>query len=261
VFRSPPLCAWQTADMGRPTGSRGHRVLATMAAAVLVQLALGLTASAVAAGARAVPGAIEGISCRPGECVAVGQVQNAVGSVVGSDVWTLRHGTWSASGESPQYLERVSCPQAGSCIAVSTVGKGYAEQLHDGTWQQLPVPGSPLVSISCASTSWCMALPPSDIEGSQPYSYLWNGSTWSRLDVVPGPGQSGGGLASASCVGTSFCMAVGPRRTRHSSRSGTAPNGRCPFRRTQPTRTSSSTQCRAPRQASASRSVRGPRVT
>ena len=151
--------------------------------------------------------------------MAVGRSQNVAGSVVGSEVWTLRHGTWSrfglASGNSPtnqKSLDSVSCPQLGSCVTVAGPGEGYALRLSAGVWRPTPRPTAPLSSVSCVSLSSCVALLPPSLQSSRnqaPYALVWNGSTWGQLALVPGPGQFTFRLAAVSCVGTSFCMAVG----------------------------------------------------
>jgi len=70
------------------------------------------------------------------------------------------------------------------------------------SWSIVPSPytneGSALGSVSCVSTTFCMAV------GNLIAS--WNGTSWS---IVPGAPGSQLGLGSVSCVSTSFCMAVG----------------------------------------------------
>ena len=67
--------------------------------------------------------------------------------------------------------------------------------------------GSYLSSVSCVSTSWCVAVgsTPSD-SGNKPLVEAWDGSSWS---VVESPNDGNSVLKSVSCTSASSCVAVG----------------------------------------------------
>jgi hypothetical protein len=87
-----------------------------------------------------------------------------------------------------------------------------------GQWSVTPSPnnaggGNTLISVSCTSSSFCMALGQSYTDGSGAEDTLveqWNGTVWS---IIPGPSLPSGSpsysLSSISCVGPTSCIAVG----------------------------------------------------
>lgn len=94
-----------------------------------------------------------------------------------------------------------ACLPGWGCVFVDDAGHQYAwAQTH--AWSQarnlVPAQGY-LTSVSCASTTWCLAV---DDKGN---AFTWQGSGWSaprRIDPF-------GSLASVACVSRSFCVAVG----------------------------------------------------
>ena len=124
----------------------------------------------------------------------------------------------------------VSCPDSTDCEAVGSHGfDTFVERQSGSTWSVTPSPtpgsatDSPLLAVSCAGPSDCMAvgyslLPstPSDSLPMEPLAEWWNGSTWSitsTINVNGGPVQESE-FEGVSCTeGTGAdaisCVAVG----------------------------------------------------
>lgn len=129
--------------------------------------------------------------------------------------WTVS----SSPNSSEPYNElfSVSCASASSCMAVGS-GSDYASSpptgsalllAWDGTsWSSTSVasPGSyaSLASVSCPTTSFCMAVGSSSATG--PLEEVWNGSAWATGTAPTGNGVN---LNGVSCVTSSSCLAVG----------------------------------------------------
>lgn len=135
-------------------------------------------------------------------------------------------------------LSGVSCVSAVACIAVgdgdaSTTsfgepidGRAAAEAWIGASWSAVSVAGEApaLESVSCPSSSFCMAVGATAWSGSlgynggayfsfgshsKPLVEVWNGATWS-VSPIPSPkGRVGSGLTSVSCFSSSSCVAVG----------------------------------------------------
>jgi hypothetical protein len=117
-------------------------------------------------------------------------------------------------------LSSVSCSTRAFCAAVAlTAGGQPATVTWDGTdWTPTFYPREfvPLDGVSCASTTFCMAVGESPdcnlpgIPGCFPkgaqLADVWNGSHWSR---VPMPATPGGGVYSLDCTSPRFCFAGG----------------------------------------------------
>ncbi len=130
-------------------------------------------------------------------------------------------------------LAGVSCPAATSCVAVgSFLGRipgtsayqnfTLAETLNGSTWTIVPSPsprlpggGAQLNSVSCTSSTSCMAVgetqtfhEPGGYLIPHPLAESWNGTKWS-IAATPKLANSGASLNGVSCTSTSNCMAVG----------------------------------------------------
>ena len=159
--------------------------------------------------------------------------------------------TWSTvptlapEGFSESALAGVSCTSPEFCVAVGTADSGGEEfetpanvgafsEIWDGSsWRAVPTAdaagaGGELVSVSCVSPSFCVAVGAADSEGrlvslvgagyagGRALVETWNGSVWS---IVPTPAGAAALsiLNGVSCVSTSFCVAVGSRATGQGS--------------------------------------------
>lgn len=111
----------------------------------------------------------------------------------------------------------ISCTSESACTVVGRYYAGsyktYAARWNGSTWslQTTPAPGEgnaseAMLSVSCASSSFCMA---TGKAGSKPYAASWNGSEWSLLSAPNPSGSTEGVFASVSCPTTSACVAVG----------------------------------------------------
>jgi len=148
-----------------------------------------------------------------------------------AEVWSAAG--WSAlqvplpSGVTEGSLDQVSCATATSCTALGVSLGGpqsafIAETWNGVTWTGQVLPGSaaetpfalvPVLSMSCASASACMAMVvvgPSG--GGLDFSVIaehLNAGTWSSPALPLPSGATGGGPASVSCPAANSCAAVG----------------------------------------------------
>jgi hypothetical protein len=106
-------------------------------------------------------------------------------------VWGLAHGVEPTGG----HPSAISCGVAGSCVVVDTAGDVVVET--DGVWgAPTNVDAVALTSVSCVSTSFCLAV---DSAGG---ALIYDGSTWTTSTVDTDE------LTSVSCVSATFCVAV-----------------------------------------------------
>ncbi len=173
-------------------------------------------------------------------CVAVGSYQptdaaseNLILTWNGA-VWSVDDSaSLSPAASDGASLDGVSCASPSFCVAV-----GYYESSAN-TFQNLVLTwngstwslddsaslspsnsqGAHLTGVSCASTSFCVAvgayaLPPASSQSmsmDQDLVLTWNGSTWS-LDSSPSLSTStsqGNNMNAVSCASASYCVAVG----------------------------------------------------
>jgi hypothetical protein len=138
------------------------------------------TASKPSTPARALAGALQGVSCvSPTRCTAVG--------------WYVQSGGGSL---------------------------GLAESWNGRKWTEVPLPKSggngELFAVSCVSSKYCLAVGGGGAAGASqgtPASYVWTGKSWS-LKHVPVPPKGGGSTANSSldgaaCLSVANCVAVG----------------------------------------------------
>ena len=135
---------------------------------------------------------ISGVSCASATFCA------AVDTESPGDLATWDGTTWNPSTTSAGVFSAVSCPSSTFCAAVANDTTGGSAVLWNGsTWTVTLVAPSPdkLASVSCASSSFCMA---DDKSGD---AYVWNGTAWST--VTSGSALVGGEL---SCPSATFCV-------------------------------------------------------
>jgi hypothetical protein len=190
-----------------------------------------------------------GVSCSSaGSCVAVGWYLDTSGNIDGFTE-TLSGGTWTAvtlptTGLNPASDSSnvkpfgVSCPSAGSCVAVGyytdTSGNidGFAETLSEGTWTAATLPTTGLNpaansstnvdpgAISCVSASSCVAVgyytdTSGNIDG---FAETLSEGTWTAA-TLPTTGLNPAASPSTfmwplgiSCVSAGSCTSVGGYR-------------------------------------------------
>ena len=123
-------------------------------------------------------------------------------------------------------LGSVSCPTAGTCMAVGTFAAGphfdsLADELSGGKWHQVSAPSASthsgdqnvLQSVSCASASRCEAVGTLGVPTGKNildtgYADGWNGSAWSA-QKVSWPAGTHSVLFSVACPTASYCLTVG----------------------------------------------------
>jgi len=96
-------------------------------------------------------------------------------------------------------LTSVSCPTTTFCMAVDDAGNALI--YTNGTWSTPDYidTNEDLASVSCPTTTFCMAVGFTD-------ALTYTNGTWSTPDNID---PNGGGPNSVSCPTTTFCMAVG----------------------------------------------------
>jgi hypothetical protein len=170
-----------------------------------------------------------GVSCAgPSFCVAVGvsgpgsTFVNALAEQWDGHSWSIVNAV-NALGPAATQLNAVSCLSSSWCTAVGYSKDALAnrhalvETWNGTTWTVVtttPPAGeknSQLNALSCASSSWCMAVGGYTNASSDFVSLaqVWNGTTWS---VVPSPNPgsgTSGEFIGVSCAGAGFCVTVG----------------------------------------------------
>ena len=162
------------------------------------------------------------VSCASTDfCAAVGSYATSLGGGTLVDLWNGQ--AWTRDNVpnlASISLSSVSCPTHAFCAAVALTASGQpATVTWDGTvWTPTFYPREfvPLDGVSCASTTFCMAVGESPdcnlpgVPGCFPngaqLADVWNGSHWKR---VPMPATPGGGVYSVDCSSPRFCFAGG----------------------------------------------------
>jgi hypothetical protein len=129
------------------------------------------------------------------------------------------------NGSSDDFFSGMSCVSTTFCVAVGEqfsagTDQNLIEQWSGTAWSIVTAPdkiGSSteqsLLSVSCTSSTFCMAVgsydPSSSSFTSQTLIEQWNGASWS-IDTSPDTsGSESNSLSGVSCVSGSFCEAVG----------------------------------------------------
>ncbi len=178
------------------------------------------------------------VSCAtPTFCAAVGNYQNTTGHRVGF-IATLSGTTWSAqpvplpSGATFADPLGVSCPSAGSCVAVgdyedgASLFNGLITVLGNGTWTSMRAPEptgagddtdgdqfADLFQVSCSGSS-CAAVGGYEDSSATEHALIdwWNGSSWTATQG-PLPSNATASqfeqLLSVSCGSPATCAAIG----------------------------------------------------
>lgn len=170
--------------------------------------------------------ALSGVSCASATaCMAVGVRFDAFGHEAGFAA--KREGSsWThvsppgLEEEAPHLLLDVSCVTAAQCVSVGRLEDpgGDPQNLAldwDGTgWEEMEVPSGEtagLASISCASSTHCMAVGGRDGDSAQPPQILgWDGNDWEPEPPAQYPqGTTGYSLTGIACVSADECHATG----------------------------------------------------
>ena len=239
-----PASGWQTTTVPAPPGDSHPAVQALSCPSASACVATGSDGTAgamfgerwdgtawTAQGGPAFPNTsagygITGLSCRSASsCETVGYDGSSMFVAHGDGTsWTQTDLTSSApAGDGAGHLGGVSCPASaagGECQAVgfSTDGndrRGLALGYDSTGWSLGPAvsppggPGDSEMSVSCASTSACMAAGSTNGSGPVPTAEWWDGSSWNQTVAPTFPGATMSGLVGVSCGTATSCMAIG----------------------------------------------------
>jgi hypothetical protein len=178
-------------------------------------------------------GWLNGVSCTSASaCTAVGAMDTPQGTLTLAERWDGTGWTLQSTPNRPGLnngLASVSCASATECVAVGSSGLGSSDsgsttstplvELWNGTsWTIQPapapsgVPRSELLSVSCPSTSFCVASGDLYFPFVHPLSgpafiEMWDGTRWSQSTLVGA--KSPAELPSVSCSSPTACTAVG----------------------------------------------------
>jgi subtilisin family serine protease/sugar lactone lactonase YvrE len=126
-------------------------------------------------------------------------------------------------------LDGVSCVSSTSCVAVGRSvkwvegGKSLVEhpltEVYNGEkWSIVSAPEpvgvnkvAPLMDVSCASSSYCMAVGYYYGSGTGLWATKFDGSKWTTSSLPVPSGSTKGALLGVSCTSTTACTAVGRR--------------------------------------------------
>ena len=167
---------------------------------------------------------LNGVACVSStNCVGVGKNSYTEAGFV--EAWN--GSAWSILTELNGYsggMFGVSCGSATSCMVVGENGDdelrswtlSYEEFLGDAAWSieshKVGVPaeatGLKLGSVSCVSSTYCMAVGSYNHSGSKDLAETWNGHTWS-VQSPPAEGNASKAMHSVSCVSSTSCITVG----------------------------------------------------
>lgn len=143
---------------------------------------------------------VKSVSClTPGPfCMATVNVADSYAYVYN----TVTLGQWSPSGVINSTPLSVSCVNNTNCTAgINGGAAGYVSTYNGSTWNQNPlVFDSPVESVSCTSTGFCMAV---TFDG---YAYAAPGGVWGPSVKITTNNYSE--LLAVSCATSDFCMAV-----------------------------------------------------
>jgi hypothetical protein len=160
---------------------------------------------------------LSGVACPgPTTCFLVGNRATAKGGGV-FERWD--NGTLSALPEAglQSAMTDLDCPSVTMCVAVGATDENFAElriQTYDGAhWTDagaaVPSDTSDLSSVSCASTTSCMATGgyyDEDARQWSPLAETWNGTTWTKQ---PNPPTDYYGAHDVACPAVNDCVIVG----------------------------------------------------
>ena len=154
----------------------------------------------------------------PDFCVGLGRSYGTQGYPNGTFVETLSGSTWtakllSAGADAKTFLEAVSCPAEGTCIAVGSVGDhAVAATLSGSEWTTTTPPvskttDSDLADVDCPTVAACVAV--GGMFSGDALVETLSAGTWS--DTIPPPTNNTieNSLSSVSCVDIAHCTSVG----------------------------------------------------
>jgi hypothetical protein len=164
------------------------------------------------------------------DCVAVGEdslsnYPSGYGSEL-ADIWNGKAWTpTQLTTDAIRSLSAVSCLSPKNCLAVGAwhspeggYGGPIAFTWNGAKWQVPAIPampanyGSAFTGVSCVPGRFCVVTgyaPAPKIGVTTPFSYQWNGKTWTAMNPVTPKGVTRLVLDSVSCASAKSCLAVG----------------------------------------------------
>ncbi len=171
------------------------------------------------------PSTLSGVSCiSPTLCIAVGDSGLQGSEKTLSEKWNGTKLTVVPSppttGSEVIELNGISCVSASFCIAVGRQFKSggdviLSEKWNGSTWSLLTSPtigpdaSLDLNSVSCKTSTFCMAVGWFVGEPAEAFAMKWNGSSWATEAVPDDSNTDDNILKSVSCPTTTLCIAVG----------------------------------------------------
>ena len=171
---------------------------------------------------------LDAVSCSAANaCTAIGAFTSSISSQTAFLAERWNGSTWTASAVAVPtdyyfgQLSSVSCSGVSTCVAVgsyfsvSYTSQPLVEAWDGASWtvtvlSNAPEAGSALTSVSCATTTTCVAVGSdygSNSGTSGPLVELWNGTTWSAQSAAGG--GRGAVLSGISCTSATTCTATG----------------------------------------------------
>jgi hypothetical protein len=152
---------------------------------------------------------LNGVACvSTTACFGVG----SSGALSLNEMWTTSWKVLESPAETAN-LTHISCaPKAKlPCLSIAENGRGEAAKPEGAgvVWKSNPlveVAGMKVLSISCGSTTFCMATG-SDAFGTYSLAEVWNGTKWSVITSPNGKGVNS--IDAVSCTSGTSCTAIG----------------------------------------------------
>jgi hypothetical protein len=169
-------------------------------------------------------GELTSVSCAAETfCQAVGPFTNAYG-LVGRNWYPDE-----ISQDNSLHLQSVSCPAAGSCMAVGAWAPGrvtrpYAMQYSGAGWRSRYVRnpfggGARFQQVSCRSTTQCAAV---GYEGLKEITATWSSSSWAEPRVFTDVHAHSIQITGLTCVPGAHCIIVGVENREPGEEQGVA---------------------------------------
>ncbi len=167
---------------------------------------------------------LNGVSCPTSTfCAAVGNTEASPNQTFiqqwNGTAWTTVTSP-SVAAPAVNVLNGVSCVSASFCVAVGSDASGghtnnLVEAWNGTAWSIVTSPnpastaGSSLSGVSCASTTFCVAVGNTLDSPGVTQALVWNGQNWSLGTPANPPSTTGNFLNGVVCRSTTWCTAVG----------------------------------------------------
>jgi hypothetical protein len=178
---------------------------------------------------------LTGVSCTsPTFCMAVGRFGPNITHIIAArwdgSTWTLLPAPNPGGVDATSELGSISCASDSFCVAVGDYTcagiecpppvrgsvQPLVERWDGSSWSVMPLPYATghawLTSVSCTSSTFCMAVGEHQYAVLSTFGERWDGSSWIPVTTL-NPGEALGyafdAVTGVSCTSPLFCMAVG----------------------------------------------------